>query len=135
MKAEKAVSCSASGNGTLLAASITFAVSLVGALFLIEIVGLADPMRLAVAALPVLAFAWFIVEEVRLVRGLDELERRIQLEALAVAFPLTVLVVFALGMLERVGLAVPAFEHLRDVWALAFLPYALGLLLARRRYR
>jgi hypothetical protein len=126
---------SSCGSTRLLVAAGAFAVAFIIAVVVLEVLAPPGPVRLAAALLPVPAFAWFIVEEVRLLRRLDELERRIQLEALAVAFPLSVLLVFALGMLERAGLAVPTLERLRDVWALAFIPYALGLFLARRRYR
>ena len=91
--------------------------------------------RLALVLLPLGGFVLFIVAEVRLIRGLDEMQQRVQLEALAVAYPTTILLVFGLGFLERAGYQVPGFERLRDVWPLTVLPYWLGLALAWRRYR
>ncbi len=91
--------------------------------------------RLALALLPLGGFVLFIVAEVRLIRCLDEMQQRVQLEALAVAYPTTILLVFGLGFLERAGCEVPGFERLRDVWPLTVLPYWLGLALAWRRYR
>jgi hypothetical protein len=72
--------------------------------------------------------------EVRLIRSLDELHRQIQLETLAIAFPTAFVLVFALGMLERAGVAVWGFRQLRDVWPLVAPPYAIGLAIATRRY-
>ena len=89
----------------------------------------------AIAALPVAAFTWFIVAFVRHIRKLDELQRRIQLEALAVAYPSAILLVFAVGFLERAGIVFPGFTNLRDVWPLTILPYWVGLAVATRRYR
>jgi hypothetical protein len=90
--------------------------------------------RLVTALLPVGPFALFLVALSRGIRQLDELERRIQLEALALAFPLTMLLLMALGLLE---LAIPLPREdwsYRHVWAMLPLFYFVGLALARRRY-
>lgn len=102
-------------------------------------IALGDPRirggwRVAVALLPVLPFALFLLALSRGIRKLDELERRIQLEALALAFPLTMLLLMALGLLE---LAVPLSRDdwsYRHVWAMLPILYYGGLALARRRY-
>ena len=91
-------------------------------------------MRLAAALFPVPLFAAFLVRFVGSLRGADELERRIHLEALAVAFPLTILQLQTLGLLERaVGLK---YEDWSDghVWAYLPLLYVVGLVVSRRRY-
>ena len=100
-----------------------------------ELPGLSRGVRIAAALLAVVAFAVFLITEVRLIRGLDELQQRIQLEALAIAFPTALLLVFALGMLERAGVSIWGFRYLRDVWPLLILPYGAGLVVALRRYR
>jgi uncharacterized membrane protein (DUF4010 family) len=92
-------------------------------------------MRLAVGLMAVAAFGLFIAAEVRMLRELDEMHRRIQLEALAIAFPTAILLVFTLGVLERAGIVVWGFQRLRDVWPLVALPYMIGLAIATRRYR
>jgi hypothetical protein len=91
--------------------------------------------NLALIALAVLSFGWFIVEEVRLIRGLDELQRRIQLEALAITYPLCILLVATLGLLQRV-ITLPAGDlSYRHVWPIFILFYFVGLMIARGRYR
>lgn len=92
-------------------------------------------LRLALGLMAVATFALFIAAEVRMLRQLDELHRRIQLEALAIAFPTAILAVFTLGVLERAGIVVWGFQRLRDVWPLVALPYMIGLAIATRRYR
>lgn len=90
--------------------------------------------RVAAALLPVVPFALFLLALSRGIRKLDELERRIQLEALALAFPLAMLLLMALGLLE---LAVPLSRDdwsYRHVWAMLPILYYGGLALARRRY-
>jgi len=92
-------------------------------------------LRLAVGLMAVAAFGLFIAAEVRMLRELDEMHRRIQLEALAIALPTAILLVFTLGVLERAGIVVWGFQRLRDVWPLVALPYMIGLAIATRRYR
>ena len=92
-------------------------------------------LRLAIGLMAVAAFGLFIVAEVRMLRQLDEMHRQIQLEALAIAFPTAILLVFTLGVLERAGIVVWGFQRLRDVWPLVALPYMVGLAIATRRYR
>jgi hypothetical protein len=90
--------------------------------------------RLAVTILPLVAFLWFLGTAVRVARGLDELERRIQLEALAVAYPTAIALLMAFALLDRAGFVVPGFERMRDLALLAMLPYPIGVMVAKRRY-
>ena len=86
----------------------------------------------ALAPAPLAAAALYTI--VRRARELDELERRIQLEALAFAFVLAVLLLMTLGLME---LAVPLDRDdwsFRHVWALLPTLYFGGLVIARRRY-
>ncbi|HEX6886031.1 MAG TPA: hypothetical protein VF530_21835 [Planctomycetota bacterium] len=86
------------------------------------------------ALLPVPAFAFFIHAYVRNVRGMDELERRIQLEALAFAFPVALLVAFTAGLLHLAGFEGEGDWDLPRLWPLLVLPYFFGLMRSRRRY-
>lgn len=92
-------------------------------------------LRLALGFIAVAAFGLFIAAEIRVLGQLDEMHRRIQLEALAIAYPTAILLVFTLGVLERAGIVVWGFQRLRDVWPLVALPYMIGLAIATRRYR
>lgn len=88
--------------------------------------------RYPVALLPMIPAGFALVAVVRHLGRLDELQRRIQFEALAFAFGGTALVTFGYGFVENVG-----FPHLSWfwVWPLMALLWALGLVLANRRYR
>lgn len=90
--------------------------------------------RLAAVAVPIALAAWFIMVAVRDVRRLDEMQQRIQLEALATAYPVAVLVLFAFGLLKRAGFNVPEAGH-PAVLLLTVLPYLIGYARAYRRYR
>jgi hypothetical protein len=101
----------------------------------LEMEGTGEVARIAAALLPVAPFAWLLWEIVRGVRSMDELEQRIQLEALALAFPLTLILLMTLGLLE-IAIELPAEDlSYRHVWAMLPALYFLGLTLARKRYR
>jgi hypothetical protein len=91
-------------------------------------------VRIALALLPVLPFAFFLWSFVNGVRSMDELERRIHLEALVIAFPLMTLLLMTLGLLELAIELNPADWSYRYIWVFAPLFYFIGLAVARRRY-
>ena len=89
---------------------------------------------IAVASIPLVTFFWFVYEVQRALRHIDELQRRIHLEALAMAFLIVMLTLMGIGLLEETpkGRVVLPF---RDLW-FALLPlYGICYLAARRHYR
>lgn len=87
------------------------------------------------ALLPIPFFAVFLWTYVRAIGLGDELERRVQLQALAFAFPMTMLLLMVLGLLELATGLNPDDWSYRHVWAFLPVLYLAGLVLARRRYR
>ena len=102
---------------------------------LLETDQLSEGMRLVVALIPIIPFAVFLMAMLAGIRELDELHRRVHLEALAIAFPLTMLLLMLLGLVELVIPLSPDDWSYRHVWQ--FLPafYFLGLALTWRRYQ
>ena len=101
---------------------------------LLEVETLGWGTRATIALVPVPLFAWVLWSVSQGITQMDELERRIQLEALAFAFPLTLLMLMTLGLLElAVGLNPNDWSY-RHVWPFVFLFYFVGVFLARRRY-
>jgi hypothetical protein len=93
------------------------------------------PARLPIALAPLPFFVLFVLAFLRLVREMDELERRVQLEALAFAYPALLLLIMTLGLLELAGVALsPADWSFRHVWQIAVVLYVGGIALASRRY-
>ena len=91
-------------------------------------------VRLALAFVPTPVFAAFLWRFIQQVRSADELERRIQLEALAVAFPLGVLMLTTLGLVQRaVELNFQDWSY-NHIWPWFAFFYLVGNGLARRRY-
>src|SRR5512133_3994706 len=87
---------------------IVFALWLVaffGARVALEATGISPGLRIAAALAPLPVFAVFLVLFIRELRAADELERRIQGEALAIAYPLVLVLLMTLALMERaVGL-------------------------------
>jgi hypothetical protein len=80
----------------------------------------------------VIPSAFAVWAAIRFFRGLDELQRRIQFEAMAFSFLGTCLISLNWGVLERAGL-----PHPDVVWiTLLLMPlYCIGLGVACRRYQ
>ena len=118
----------------VLVASLTFVATYSAAMIGARWMLLGVPAQLTLATLASAAFAWFIFAEIQLLRQLDELQKRIQLEALAIAFPLALLLLMMLGLLERItGLPKDDLSY-RHVWPIVALFYFVGMVFARRRY-
>ncbi|MGE3492988.1 MAG: hypothetical protein AB7N29_23525, partial [Vicinamibacterales bacterium] len=97
--------------------------------------GITDPAaRVLIALTPVPFFVYYLWVWMKGVRSMDELQRRIEFEALALAFPLAIVVFMTLGLLD---VAIPrnlddyGFRHW---WLMLPLLYYVGLWRAKRRY-
>src|SRR5579863_7215270 len=91
-----------------------------------------SPLRYIFAVLPVIPSAFAMWAAIRFFRGLDELQRRIQLEGLAFSFLTTCLLALGWGFLEIAGL-----PHADVIWVapvLVFL-WGVGCHIATRRYQ
>ena len=119
----------------LLPATLLWVVTYLLALWVLRHGALAEPsLRFALALAPVAPFVFFLVTLVRHVTTLDELARRVHLEALAIAFPLAMALLMALGLVEiAVGLPRDDWSY-RHTWTFLPLFYAVGLAVAWRRY-
>ncbi len=94
---------------------------------------LSAPVRLGLALIPVVAYVYCVVSYLRLVRLADELQRRIHLEALAIAFPSSVIAVLACEYLRKAGFITQFKPDYALMLMLAL--WALGYLIAWRRYQ
>ncbi len=64
-------------------------------------------LRLAFTLAPVIAFLLLVLAVGTAIACLDELQRRIQTEAIAIGFGLTAMIVFSVGLLNEIGLGQP----------------------------
>ncbi len=94
-------------------------------------VGSPTPLRVVIALLPMVATVFIMLAALRFFRRMDELEKRIQLDSLALAFVGTAFITFGYGFLEIVG-----FPHISwfAVWPLMAVLWVIGHALARRHW-
>ena len=92
-------------------------------------------LRIAIALLPVPFFVWWVWTWMKGVGQMDELERRIELEALAFAFPIAVVLLMTLGLLDLATPLNPDDWSMRHAWAMMPALYYMGLWRAKRRYQ
>ena len=96
---------------------------------------LPTPMRAALALLPLLPSVGYILCIVRMLRRVDELQRRIQLEAIGFAFAGTVIVAMLVDLLEQAKIVPAIHWGWAGLWTAMALLWALGNVIAVRRYR
>jgi hypothetical protein len=102
---------------------------------LLESTLLQEGWRIVVALAPMIPFSFFLAFMLASIRSMDELQRRIQLEALAIAFPLAILLFMLLGLLELAIPLSPDDWSYRHTWSFLPLFYFIGLAIASRRYQ
>lgn len=111
-------------------AMLAYAIVLVVALLLIE----ANPhaaWRIPVAVAPVVPVCFALWAFIRAFGRMDELQRRIQLDAIGFGFGATAIITFTYGFLELVG-----FPSVSAIWVLPLMVvlWGIGGAFAARRY-
>lgn len=97
--------------------------------------GVVPPLRIGFALAPVLCMAWMFACYLRFLRDCDELERRIELDALAWAAGIGLLAAMAaLYLLDAGVVAWPAKLVAATLGLLLLCGYALARALLHRRY-
>ena len=90
------------------------------------------PARILIALSPMLPAAFICGVVVRSIRHLDEMQRKLQFEALALSFAGTALITFGYGFLEGVGFPkVSMFA----VWPLMGTVWFIGVMIGRLRFK
>jgi hypothetical protein len=101
---------------------------------LLELATLAPPLRVAIALLPLPFFVWYLWTWMKGVGEMDELQRRIELEALGFAFPSTLVFLMTVGLLDLASPLGPENFSLHQIWLMLPVLYYIGLWRAKRRY-
>lgn len=125
---------SASKDGVAFWSVVTWAALYGVARFGLEALPHGGTAAILVALLPVPALFVALWAFIRGVGRADELERRIHLEALAVAFPLSLALLMVLGLLDLATDLNPADWSYRHLWPFMIIFWLVGMALARRRY-
>ena len=101
---------------------------------LLELAIPSAPLRVAIALLPTPFFIYYLWTWMKGVSEMDELQRRIELEALGFAFPAAVVFLMTIGLLDLAVTLNPDDWSLHHVWLMLPLFYYVGLFRAKRRY-
>jgi hypothetical protein len=118
---------------TIILLAVLCAATAIGASALNKVIQPQPWLRLLILLVPTIPFAllaWLIV---RTVRTLDEMQRRIHLEAVTFAFLAGMFATFVIGQLQRAGCAVPDLNW-GFVWPVQMLLLAVSYLIVFRRY-
>ena len=89
-------------------------------------------VRAAITLSPVIPAAFMCWAVVRQLRRLDEMQLRIQFEALGFAFAASALLTFSYGFMENIG--APHLPWLW-VWPVMGMMWIVGLMIAKKRYQ
>lgn len=111
-----------------------WAVAWVASTVLLQVLAPSGALRVGIALIPLPFFVLFLRRLIMHMRSVDELQRRIQLEALAIAFSLTMATLTTLGLLQTAGIEPEGGWSLTSLWIYAGMLYLLGRRIASRRY-
>lgn len=101
---------------------------------LLELELTSAPLRVLIALLPTPFFVWYLVTWMKGVAQMDELQRRIELEALGFAFPASLVFLMTVGLLDVAVRLNPDDFSLHHTWLMLPMLYYVGLWRAKRRY-
>jgi hypothetical protein len=91
-------------------------------------------VRVAIAMLPLPFFVWYLWTWFKGAAAMDELQRRIELEALGFAFPAAVVFLMTVGLID-IAVSLPEEDFsLHHIWLMMPMLYYIGLWRAKRRY-
>jgi hypothetical protein len=95
-------------------------------------VSLPTEVRFLVALVPGPFFVWFILAELRALKRIDEFQRRVLLESLAIAFPAAITIAVVIDGLQKGGFVTG--WSIGDVWPFLALTWLPALWIVDRRY-
>ena len=125
--------CWRSGRRVLVWSVVVLIVMLVQSRLLERADSWARWSEVAVALAPLAAFAGLFAAMWRHVRGLDEMQQRMQLEALGMTVIGASMICLAFGQLQKVGAF--GLVMLDDAWVIIAFTYVAACLIVKLRYR
>ena len=100
-----------------------YVIAIIVSVTLVDQTPAGSPVRVLWAILPIIPISFALVAFLRYLKGIDELQQRIQLQAIGFAAAATSMLTFAYGLLENAGLpALPViyvFPAMVALWGLS----------------
>ncbi|MBP6796254.1 MAG: hypothetical protein KA143_14430 [Saprospiraceae bacterium] len=118
----------------VLVYAIIWCVSYLGSLYALKSLDLSIVVNILLISITAMSFILFVYKYFRSIQMMDEVETKIQLEATAIAFALSLITVMKLGLFDLV------FTINKDDWAyrnlipLFVVFYFIGLFISKRKY-
>lgn len=113
-------------------AMVAYAVVLVAVILVLNNIDAESGWRVPLALLPMIPIVLVFVAFLRFLDRMDELQRRIQMEALSFGFGGTALLTFGYGFLQMVGFPKVSWFFM---WPIMAVLWIVGRARAERRYR
>lgn len=123
-----------SPSKNILFTGILWAVVYVLCLLVVKEMSPGRTIGILLSFLPVITFALFLYAYIKGISAMDEVERRIQLEATVIAFALVLLMIMTLGLLDLVVILKKEDWSYRHLIPFIFVFYFLGLFISRKKY-
>ena len=115
----------------MIISGVLYLVTLTGVMYLLEN-DLDQSTQIAIVLVPTIPGIWFLVSLGRAIASLDELQRRIQMEAIAIGFGISAMVALTYGVLGMVGVPQAGWIYVPVVMVFGWF---LGKLWTLWRYR
>jgi len=121
-------------NDRILIYAVIWSLSYVGSLFALKTLEIPTEAGIVLTVITVLAFALFIYKYYRSIFFMDEVQIKIQMEAVVIAFSLGLLLLMTLGLLDLV------ITLNKNDWSYRYLVplfvafYFFGLFISKRKY-
>jgi hypothetical protein len=121
-------------NDRILIYAVIWCLSYVGSLFALKTLEIPTEAGIVLTVITVLAFALFIYKYYRSIFFMDEVQIKIQMEAVVIAFSLGLLLLMTLGLLDLV------ITLNKNDWSYRYLVplfvafYFFGLFISKRKY-
>ena len=114
------------------ASMLGYIIVLFGAISVMNTLEEDNPLRYVLALLPIIPLIFAFLSYMWFVRRVDEMQRRIQFEAVAISMGSTIFITLTLGFLEVAG-----FPAVGMIWVppIIILTWGLGTAIASRRYK
>ena len=122
-----------SGN-KILFYGILWAVVYIASLLIVKKFEVSKTVGVIISFLPTITFVLFIYNYIKGIGSMDEVERRIQLEATVWGFTLGLLLLMTLGLLDLVVSLNKEDWGYRHLVPYFFVFYFLGIFVSRRKY-